>query len=77
MNAKKYLVDPQRRHPDTGIKVRAYLGDVIGNWDIADLERESLLKFLRSRGGENTWAENTVLILLGHKCSAPPFRVND
>jgi hypothetical protein len=76
MSAKKYTVDPHRRQPDTGIKVRAYLDDEIGNWDIADLDRDSLLRFLRSRGGQNEWAENTVLIMLGHTCQAPPYRVN-
>jgi hypothetical protein len=34
--------------------------------DITYLDRASLLAWLRSRGGSNLWAENTVLLLLGH-----------
>lgn len=44
----------------------AKLDDKWGNFDIADLTKESLLEWLRSRGGENKWAEDTVGILLGH-----------
>jgi len=35
--------------------------------DITCLDRESLLKWLRRRGGDNLRAENTVLALLGHQ----------
>lgn len=52
---------------ETGIFVRAK--NSAGTWgafDIADLDRDSLHEWLRSRGGENLWAENTVMILLGH-----------
>jgi len=35
--------------------------------DITCLDRESLLKWLRYRGGDNPRAENTVLALLGHQ----------
>ena len=58
--------------PETGIYVRALTGNpqfgggVWGSHDIAHLTRESLLVWLRSRGGENAWAENVVGILLGH-----------
>lgn len=51
----------------TGIYVRAKLPN--GKWDAVDillLTKDSLLTWLRSRGGENTWAENCVAILLGH-----------
>ena len=34
--------------------------------DIAQFDSKSLLEWLRSRGGENKWAENVVGILLGH-----------
>lgn len=53
--------------PTTNIFVRAL--DDIGYRvaDIAELDRNSLLRWLRIRGGSNPWAENTVLILLGHK----------
>lgn len=50
----------------TGIFVRAQ--DPDGNWQSADiwcLEPESLLEWLRSRGGENPYAENVVGTLLG------------
>lgn len=55
------LTDP------TQIFVRAQGED--GTWhsvDIACLDRESLLRWLRSRGGSNEWAESVVLILLKH-----------
>ena len=51
----------------TGIYVRAQLPN--GKWDSVDiiyLTSESLLEWLRSRGGENVFAENVVGILLGH-----------
>lgn len=50
----------------TGIFVRAK--DSAGNYvncDIAELDAPSLLHWLRSRGGNNPWAENTVGVLLG------------
>lgn len=55
----------------SGILVRAF--DEHGrpaNVDIVELDRESLLAWLRSRGGSNPWAENCVLMLLGHE--VPP-----
>lgn len=56
----------------TGIYVRAVNdADVFSAHDIATLDRESLHKWLRSRGGRNLWAENTVLQLLGYQ----PFDV--
>lgn len=51
----------------TGIYVRAQ--DSHGKWinaDIAQLDPESLLIWLRSRDGNNPWAEDVVGILLGH-----------
>lgn len=64
-------VDPERRladgAPGTGIYVRAR--DPEGHWDafdICELTRPSLIEWLRSRGGNNPWAEEVVLILLGH-----------
>ena len=61
-------IDPLRcRFPETGIYVRAQ--DDKGHWgsfDIAYLDRPSLMMWLRSRGGDNPWAENTVAALLGH-----------
>jgi hypothetical protein len=65
-------IDPQRAEmtdnfPRTGIFVRAK--DQSGKHqsvDIALLNKASLLALLRSRGGQNEWAENTVGLLLGH-----------
>ena len=62
--------DPNRTEEKfecTGIYVRAI--NINGNWDNADigqLDKKSLLEFLRSRGGQNEWAEDVVGILLGH-----------
>lgn len=65
------VVDSTRQHLHdmTGIYVRARTpGEdwVATSADIAELDTESLLKFLRSRDG---WAEAVVLGLLGH----PPY----
>jgi len=50
----------------TGIYVRAWDVRGVHSVDIAALDRESLLTFLRSRGGDNKFAEDCVGILLGH-----------
>lgn len=52
---------------DTGIFIRA---QVDGKWDsidIGDLRLPDIevTKWLRSRGGENAWAEQVVMLLLG------------
>lgn len=62
-------VSHERMHiSETGIFVRAQNGSGLhGAFDIAHLDRESLHAWLRSRGGENLWAENVVMQLLGHK----------
>ncbi|OKH14872.1 hypothetical protein NIES592_08320 [Fischerella major NIES-592] len=64
-------IDSTRWHEkdkwETGIPIRAKLRD--GGYEAADigvLEKDSLPAFLRSRGGDNIWAENIVGILLGH-----------
>ena len=54
---------------NTGIYIREL---VDGKWqsiDIGDtrLSNEQVLKWLRSRGGDNPWAENTVLLLLNRQ----------
>jgi len=65
-----YQIDENRideKYEITGIYIRAI--DPSGNWnsvDIAQLDKQSLHAFLRSRGGENLWAENIVGILLGY-----------
>lgn len=60
--------DPNRRvkADATGIYVRAKRANKWDTVDIAELNKASLLAWLRSRGGENPWAENTVGQLLGH-----------
>lgn len=58
--------DPES-FPATGIYVRAQFPD--GQWssvDIYCLTKDSLLGWLKSRGGDNRWAEDVVGILLGH-----------
>ena len=65
-------IDPARlaRDGETGIFVRAVHrkvdGDKFISCDIVCLTRESLFSWLRSRGGNNPWAENCVALLLGH-----------
>ncbi len=54
-------------HSQTGVYVRAKSPEgKWGSYDIAELDGESLLKFLKSRGGKNKWAEDIVGICLGH-----------
>ena len=63
----EYIVDEHRSGiANTGILVRAKMRDKWGAFDISDLNKESLLAFLRSRGGDNPWAEDCVGIILGH-----------
>ena len=52
---------------ETGIYIRA---EIDGKWESVDigderLPNEQVLAWLRSRGGDNILAENTVLLLLG------------
>lgn len=52
----------------TGVFVRAQHPET-SRWmsaDIAILTRKSLLRWLRSRGGDNPWAEDVVGIVLGY-----------
>lgn len=66
------VIDPERwrkygTENVTGIYVSAKSHD--GDWlsaDIAVLDKPSLLRWLKSRGGDNAWAEDVVGILLGH-----------
>ena len=60
-------IDPLRVRLGTGVFIRAK--DEAGKFqtcDISQLTSESLLAWLRSRGGDNPWAEDVVGILLGH-----------
>ena len=60
-------IEPGRaRGRETGIYVRAKHNGKWFNADIAELDKASLLAWLRSRGGENKWAESVVGTLLGH-----------
>ena len=66
-------IDPERKKlygdmaSGTGIFIRARFDGRWGNHDIAHLDKISLIAWLRSRGGDNPWAESVVCILLGHK----------
>jgi hypothetical protein len=63
------VADPARTHlhGTTGIYVSAQsTNGVWTNLDIAELDKDSLQQWLRSRGGVNTWAESVVYHLLGH-----------
>lgn len=61
------LVDSSRiNYGNTGIFVRAKNGAHYGSFDICELEKDSLLEWLRSRGGDNKYAEDVVGIILGH-----------
>ena len=51
---------------ETSVFVRAKTPDGWDSVDIATLDKSSLLSWLRSRGGDNRWAEDLVGILLGH-----------
>ncbi len=50
----------------TGIWVRALHDDRWDSYDIAALDKKSLLAWLKSRGGDNPFAEDLVGQLLGH-----------
>lgn len=57
----------EQLHGLTGIFDRAIGQD--GRWgtyDIAELDRASLIDFVRGRGEVSTWALHIVLIMLGH-----------
>ena len=74
---KELKIDPELADDvfkQTGIFIRAKHNDNWGNYDIYQLTPESLLDFLRSRGGENRWAEGTVFALLGKQW---PTEVDD
>jgi hypothetical protein len=72
-------VDPARIDmTNTGFFVRAIHDGKWGSHDISALTRQSLLDWLRSRGGENEWAEDVVLGLLGHVIDdGAPVRVTE
>ena len=52
---------------ETGIYVRATDDkNVPCSIDIVQLDRASLIAWLRSRGGRNVWAENVIMLIFGH-----------
>ena len=59
-------IDPKRRGAECGIPIRAKDGERWITADIAALDKPSLLAWLRSRGGNNPFAEDVIGILLGH-----------
>ena len=65
-----FYVNMERwKHRDeygTGIFVRALVDGKYESADISTLTKQSLFDFLRSRGGENIWAEDVVGIILGY-----------
>ena len=63
---KQRVLDNFSRYHATGIFVRAEHDGKWDAYDIAELTKESLLRWLRSRDGDNKWAEDCVGILLGH-----------
>lgn len=69
-------IDPQWKEA-TGIYVRAWVDGRMGPHDIAVLTQASLLKWLRSRGGQNRWAEGLVASLLGHEPDPEPVPLED
>lgn len=69
----RLIVDPDRPRAvvgSTGIFIRAWTSTDDGvrcvTADISELTKASLLDWLRSRGGDNPWAEDVVGIVLGH-----------
>lgn len=66
MNLKVMPERVNSEEMNTGIYVRTQMDGRWINSDIAWLEPASLLTWLRSRGGDNPWAEDVVGILLGH-----------
>lgn len=76
MELKKLRIDKDRLDrikETTGIFIRAIGPDgKRGSFDIVHLEKESLLLWLKSRGGDNPWAEDVVGLLMGHGHLHPP-----
>ncbi len=63
-------IDPDLPDMETGIFVRAqHLDGSWGSPDMSQLDDESLVRWLRTRGGENRWAESVVFLLIGR---SPP-----
>jgi len=66
----------REKFPGTGMFVRAVVPPD-NRWESVDIEvldLTSLMDWLRSRGGDNKWAENTVALMLGHKLEEGPVQ---
>jgi hypothetical protein len=66
VDEKRYESCVIRDGSGTGIFVRAMREGKWGSFDIITLDKPSLLSWLKSRGGNNEWAENAFGVLLGH-----------
>lgn len=70
-----YFCDPIRKNLNTGIFVRAKMGETWGSYDMSRLTDDSLIKWLRSRphhNGNNVWCELVVFMLLGRSGNPLP-----
>lgn len=70
-------VDPLRLGKRTGILVRAKGPNGHGRYDVAELDKASLLRWLQSRGPANEWREDIIGICMGHGRLHPPRGVDD
>jgi hypothetical protein len=70
MNEQLHVCRDRTHLPQTGIYVRATDGDSYAPHDIAHLSLDSLMRWLRSRGGDNQWAESCLAMILGHSTDA-------
>jgi len=68
MNPSYYVDQTRLDILDSGFPIRAKNRATgrYDTYDIIQLDKPSLLAWLRSRGGDNEYAENVVLLLLGH-----------
>jgi hypothetical protein len=61
-------VDPNRvGKVESGILVQASTDYEMGRYDCMDLDAQSFFEWMRSRGGENEWAENILLTIAGYR----------
>lgn len=67
-NDNDLRVDPRRLDgPETGIFIRAKKGERWGSYDLAALDRDSVMRWLEQDEG---MARRVVLLLLGHEGGA-------
>ena len=78
VDMERYAALEEHRLLEVGIYVRALIevdgaGEGASGWEDVDimlLDRPSLMRWLRSRGGDNPWAEEVVARLLDHEPEA-------